>query len=83
MLIKAYSIRDAKADSFSAPFYKNTHGQAERDFQELTKDENSFICKYPEDYDLYYVGQFDVTSGKLETLDTPQHIVKAIQLKPN
>lgn len=81
MLLKAYSIRDSKADVFNTPFYQKTHGEAERTFQQLAKDEKSTICKYPDDFDLYYLGEYDDQTGKMESLDSPQHIVKAVQIK--
>lgn len=79
MLTKVYSIRDAKAEIFRFPFFKLTHGEAERDFKTLVNDQTSQVNKYPEDYDLYYLGEYDDNSGKLVALDTPQHIVKAVQ----
>lgn len=79
--MRIYSIRDAKAEIFNAPFYKHTHGEAERDFTMLVNDEKSTVCKFPEDYDLYHLGSFDEKSGKAEWLDTPQHISKAINVK--
>lgn len=81
MLLKMYSIRDAKGEIFNAPFYKKTHGEAERDFAELCKDEKSLVNKYPEDFDLYHVGIYDDQTGKISSLDTPQHILKAVQNK--
>lgn len=78
MKLKMYSLRDAKADIFHPPFYKKTHGEAERDFTELTRDEKSMISKYPEDYDLFYCGEYDDQTGLVESLKTPQHIAKAI-----
>jgi len=81
MLRKVYSIRDAKAEVFHPPFFKASHGDAERDFDRLTKDPQSMISQYPDDYDLYFLGTFDDIVGKLECLDTPQHIVKAVFLK--
>lgn len=81
MQLKMYSIRDSKAEAFNPPFYKNTHGEAERDFTTLVRDEKSQVHQYPEDYDLYYVGSWDQITGKIEPLDTPQHIVKAVQVK--
>jgi len=53
MELKIYSIRDAKAEVFHPPFYKKTHGEAERDFTTLSKDEKSNVGQYPDDYDLY------------------------------
>lgn len=80
MELRVYSIRDSKAEVFNVPFYKKTHGEAERDFATLVNDEKSMLAKYPDDYDLYFLGKYDDCTGKLDSLDTPQHIVKAVQL---
>lgn len=81
MQLKIYSIRDSKSEIFNLPFYKHTHGEAERDFSQISNDPKSSIYQYPEDYDLYFVGEYDDNSGKITPLDSPQHIVKAVQLK--
>lgn len=81
MLLKAYSIRDSKAEVFNLPFFKHTHGEAERDFHQLVNDSQSMPGKYPDDYDLYFLGVYDDKTGKLDFLDTPQHIQKAVALK--
>lgn len=83
MILKAFSIRDSKADVFNTPFFQKTHGEAERSFKQLIQDDKSMLSKYPEDYDLYFIGEYDDNTGKLVTLDTPQHLVKAMQLKSN
>lgn len=82
MQYRAYSIRDTKGEVFNLPFYKKTHGEAERDFKTLiqTKNEQSLPSKYPEDFDLYYVGDYDDIKGQFKSLDTPQHVVKGIQV---
>lgn len=78
---KMFTIRDTKGEIFHKPFFNNSHGEAERNFRELTKDEKSMISKYPEDYDLYFLGTYDDSTGKMTSLETPQHIVKAVNLK--
>lgn len=83
MQFKMYSIRDSKAEIFHPPFYKTTHGEAERAFQDLTKDDKSTLSKHPEDFDLYYVGIYDDNTGKIVSPDTPQHIIKAVQFVSN
>jgi len=80
-MLKAYSIRDSKAEVFNTPFYQKTHGEAERTFQTLVKDEKSTLSKYPDDYDLYYLGEYDQDTGKSHPIDTPQHMAKAVQFK--
>jgi len=77
---KLFSIRDSKGETYFPPFHKNTHGEAERFFQDLARDEKSTINKHPEDFDLYHVGEFDTQSGKIKPLDTPQHMHKAVAL---
>lgn len=80
MQMKIFSIRDKKAQAFQTPWYKNSMGEAERDFQTACNDEKSFLNKYPQDFDLYYLGQIDLNSGQFETLDSPEHVVSAFQL---
>jgi len=81
MIQKMYSIRDSKGEIFHPPFFQKTHGEAERTFHKLTNDDKSSMFLYPEDYDLYYIGEYDDNTGKLESLDTPHHIQKAVSLK--
>lgn len=81
MLLKIYSIRDDKAQVFNAPFFQKTHGEAERSFTRLLSDDKSMVAQYPDDYDLYYLGEYDDVKGTINPLDTPQHIVKAVNVK--
>lgn len=83
MILKVYSVRDAKGEIFNTPFFKRTHGEAERDFVACTRDPKTQIQQFPEDYDLYFLGEYDDQTGKLNTLDTPQHMLKAIQANTN
>jgi len=82
MQLKMYSIRDLKSEVYKAPFYKKTHGEAERDFKTAVNDPQSgSLNQYPEDYDLFFVGEYDDNTGKILPLDIPQHVAKAISLK--
>lgn len=81
MNLQVYSIRDSKGAVFNMPFYKRTHGEAERDFTSLVNDDKSTVSNYPEDYDLYHLGTFDDQTGLVTSLDTPQHVIKAVQVK--
>ena len=81
MILKVFSIRDAKAEVFNSPFFQKSYGEAERNFRQLVTDEKSMVSKYPEDFDLYYLGDYDDNTGVIEPLDTPKHIMKAVALK--
>lgn len=81
MLLKLFSVRDSKGEFFDRPFYKNTVGEAERDVRTAVNDPKSTLNLYPEDFDLYYLGEFDNVTGKIQPLDSPSHICKAVNLK--
>lgn len=80
MEMKLFSIRDTKGEMYNQPFFKHTHGEAERYFREVKADDKSLVCKYPEDFDLYYVGAFDTIKGTMTCPDTAQHLIKAVAL---
>jgi len=81
MELKAFSIRDQKAEIFNTPFFQKTHGEAERSFRELVHDPKSMVSKYPDDYDLYYLGTYNDLTGLISPLETPQHVIKAVMVK--
>lgn len=78
--LKAFTVRDQKAGTYNPPFFKKTHGEAIRDFHTVCNDPQSLINKFPEDFDLYQVGEYDQSLGILIPFDTPQHIEKAISM---
>lgn len=81
--MKIYTIRDQKGETFNTPFFQKTHGEAERSFKTLVNDGKSLVSQYPDDFDLYHLGDFAEESGIIKPLDTPQHIAKAVNMKPS
>lgn len=63
--MKLYSIFDAKANTFCAPFECVSNGVAIRQLMDLVSDAKTTVSKYPEDFSLYFVGDFDTDSGAL------------------
>lgn len=78
MVLKMFTIRDQKSELFHKPFFKTTHGEAERDFTQACNDPQSTIHKFPEDFDLYYLGTYDDNAGSFKPVKTPEHVTKAI-----
>lgn len=60
-----YSVYDKKAQYFAPPFAARNNGEALRMFQMLVNDKNTTPGKYPEDYNLAILGEFDDVSGKV------------------
>lgn len=81
MILKIYSVFDSKAVFFGQPFFDPNlnDGSAIRNFSDAVNDgsnPNNMWHKHPEDYSLFYIGDFDSTSGELTPV-TPQNLVTA------
>ena len=61
--MKVYTVRDKVADEYAPPFLARTDGAAVRMFTEITKGQK---IAYIDDLELYRVGYFDISTGKLE-----------------
>jgi hypothetical protein len=62
---KMYSIKDEKAGAWERPFTARTHGEAERIFKDLVNGNDNMIAKYPEDFSLWHIGDFNPDSGEI------------------
>lgn len=62
-MLNLYSILDLKAKAYSPPFTERTSGLAIRGFTALANDQNTTICKYPTDFQLYHIGTYDEETG--------------------
>lgn len=84
MLHEIYAVYNRKAKFYERPFHAKSLGDAERHFEMAINDRTTFLNKYPEDYDLYYLGQFNDSTGQYELIDSPEHKHKALTfLKTN
>jgi len=78
MNLKIYAMRDNKAACFMArPFFHLSKFDAIRDIREaLTKDNQ--ISKYPEDYDLYEIGEYDPQNGSLNGIKSGPEFIASV-----
>lgn len=64
MILSAYSIFDVRTKNFMAPFFVQDFVTAKRHFSILRVDKKTVMGQYPQDYELYHVGEFDTVDGK-------------------
>ena len=64
MRYKVVSVRDRAVATFGQPIFCSAIGQAVRSFGDEIKNTSSPFNKHPEDYDLYYLGEFDDDTGE-------------------
>ena len=79
--MKMYSVYDSKAQAYGLPFHQRTNGEALRSFADLSNDNQSTVSKHPEDYTLFFLGEFDETTGIVKSEATPSPLGKAIEYK--
>ena len=81
--MKCFSVFDTKANVFGVPFFALTVGVASRLFADLVADFQSTVNRYPADFALYEMGDFNETSGLFTSLDRPNHVCNASEFVSN
>lgn len=65
-MLYGYAIRDTKAEAFTRPpFFAPNKGVVGRAFSGMVNDPSTEIGKYPADFTLFEIGEFDETTGVL------------------
>lgn len=73
MKVRMYSIYDKKTQLFGFPQYCHNAAQACRMFTGVFLEPQNMMARFPEDYDIYDLGEFDDNSGTV-TSDKPTFI---------
>lgn len=59
MLWKIYSIFDSKVGAYGRPFFDHSKGAVIRSVSEAVNDKTNVYGKYPADFTLFELGDFD------------------------
>jgi len=77
-----YAIKDNKVGIFHHPRVYVNNMEASRMLHTAVNDPQIQLSLYPEDFDLYEIGEMDEKTGKLsQSEECPKHIVSAVSLK--
>lgn len=71
MLIRLYSIYDRVASVYAEPFVSVNDATAARSFMLAQSSPDTMLSVSPQDYQLWYIGSLDNTSGELLAYDDP------------
>lgn len=80
MKLNVYAIYDSKVNAYLNPFYMRSDGEAVRAVTEAAKDRNSNFCKYPADFTLFRVAEYDDQSGRFYALDAHVNLGNLLSL---
>ena len=80
--MKIYTINDSKAAFYGQPFYARSNGEAIRTFEGAVRTDtpDNQLNKYPADFSLFEIGEFDEQTGKITAID-PKHLVNGLDFK--
>lgn len=65
MKLKVFTVYDSAARAYIPPFFMAETAQAQRTFGDCASTPDHAFCKYPNDFCLYEVGEFDDATGVL------------------
>jgi len=82
MLLRAYTLHDVKALTYSPPFFQANNALAVRMLEDLVSDNNTTVGRHPSDYKLYCCGSYDDATGILQPLTVLEHVMDAVALVP-
>lgn len=81
MILVITAIKDNKAEIWHPPMFTRSAAITERWFANELLTHASDISKTPQDYDLYYLREFNDETAELTINDTQKVIAQGLQLK--
>lgn len=81
--MKMYSIYDKKMNTFAPVMCAEHLVVIQRELQTIvnTDRQGNSYCQFSEDYDLYFMGEFDQNEGSFKTPDKPVFVQNLNEFK--
>lgn len=82
--MKLFTVHDSASDTFIPPFCMTTERDAIDSFRHVVQNEKqSAYAKFPSDFTLVYLGDFDQQNGSITLLVEKKHLVNASKFVMN
>ena len=75
-MLKMCAVKDRAMDAFMQPFAVPHNNMAIRGFQDEIRKSGSQMNAHPDDYDLYFVGDFDDSRGVFAAVEIPELLIR-------
>lgn len=79
--MKLFSVKDMKAQVWLKPHIVDNVAEAMRSWEIVANEGESMISKFPNDFRLYCIAEFNTISGKLEVYDDAADLGSAADVK--
>jgi hypothetical protein len=80
MITKLYTVRDSKTKAFFSPFHSLNEATARRSIAECMCDDSHAFSRFAQDYDLFYVGEYDDSTGCYDVHE-PVHVSSLLTIR--
>lgn len=77
--MKVFALFDSKTSAFGIPFFIEHKGQALREFEQMANNPESYVSKYPGDFTLFELGDYDKESAKFTFHKAPLSLGVAVE----
>jgi len=67
-----YAVKDIVAEEFQPPFFLKNDAVAIKEFGKACENKETQWNQFPQDYSLYYLGNFDTETGKIDSKESKQ-----------
>ena len=79
MTLKVYTVYDSKVGAYLNPFFMKSNGECLRAWHEVCNDPQSNISKYPSDFTLFEIGEWDDSTGEFSMYTAKQPLGTALE----
>jgi len=79
--MEIFTVYDSKAEAYLQPFFLKTKALALREITDAANNPEHQFGKYPEDYVLFHLGQYDEDKGMFTQDEAPQSMGVVIEFK--
>lgn len=79
--MKIYTVYDSKVEAYMSPFCQRSKGEALRAWETAVNDEQTQFCKFPADFTLFEIGEFDDNTGVITPHKTHMSMGLALDFK--
>lgn len=80
MVKKLYSVYDVKTGVYGTIMVLLTDGEALRVMSDTVNSKDNMIANHASDFRLDCVGEFNLATGEICTLNSPRHVIDCAQL---
>lgn len=82
MTEQVFTVFDSAAKRYLQPFFSPSIEFALRQFRHTLNDEEHLFARFPEDYTLFHIGEYDAETGMITSLPNPHSLGVAITMIP-